>query len=76
MRRQVDTDGDGFGDVCDADFDNDNVVAGSDFSILLGVFGTADALSDIDCDGVVAGSDFSALLALFGAAPGPGATAE
>jgi len=73
---QIDTDADGFGDICDADFDNDDVVAGSDFGILLGTFGTADALTDLDCDGVVAGSDFGLLLSAFGSAPGPGATAE
>ena len=73
---QIDTDADGFGDACDTDFDNDNVVAGSDFGILIAAFGTADALTDVDCDGVVAGSDFGALLAAFGSTPGPGATAE
>ena len=73
---QIDTDSDGFGDICDADFDNDNVVAGSDFGILITAFGTSDALTDLDCDGVVAGSDFGLLLGAFGTAPGPGATAE
>lgn len=73
---QVDTDLDGFGDTCDADFDQDNVVAGSDFGILIGAFGGTDPLVDMDCDGVVAGSDFGILLGKFGSAPGPGATAE
>jgi hypothetical protein len=73
---QIDSDGDGFGDACDADLDNDNVVAGSDFGILVGVFGTGDAVADLDCDGVVAGSDFGILVGVFGSAPGPGATAE
>jgi hypothetical protein len=66
-------DSDAFGDACDADFDQDNVVAGSDFGILLAAFGTAGAGEDLDCDGVVAGSDFGILLGDFGSAPGPGA---
>lgn len=72
---QVDTDSDGFGNTCDADFDQDGVVAGTDFTALLVTFGTADALTDLDCDGVVAGTDFTRLLVLFGTAPGPGVTA-
>ncbi len=72
---QVDADGDGFGNTCDGDFNNDNVVTGADFSILLAVFGTTDPVSDLNCDGVVTGGDFSAFLSLFGGAPGPGATA-
>ena len=63
---QEDADGDGFGNSCDADFDQDNIAAGSDFAILLSVFGTADAVVDMDCDGIVAGSDFAILLRLFG----------
>ncbi len=69
---QEDTDGDGHGDACDADFDNDNITAGSDFSILIALFGTADAEADLDCDGIVAGSDFAILLGDFGTAPGTG----
>ncbi len=67
---QENADGDAFGDACDADLDNDNIVAGSDFGLLLGVFGTADPEADFDCDGVVAGSDFGFLLGRFGAPPG------
>ncbi len=71
---QEDADGDGFGDASDADFDNDNIVAGSDFGRLLGSFGTADPVLDFDCDGVVGGGTFGFLLINFGKAPGPGAT--
>jgi hypothetical protein len=71
---QENADGDTQGDACDADFDNDNIVAGSDFAILLGVFGTANAEADMDCDGVVAGSDFANLLSRFGLPPGPPVT--
>jgi hypothetical protein len=73
---QIDSDLDGFGDACDADLDNDGVVAGSDFAALVQVFGDADAVADLDCDGVVAGSDFAILVGSFGDPPGPGATAE
>ena len=68
---QLDADQDGYGNICDADFDQSGVVAGSDYSILLGAFGTADPVVDLNGDGVVGGSDFSALLGMFGTAPGP-----
>ena len=71
---QENADGDRNGDACDADFDNDNIVAGPDYAYLLSVFGTADAEADMDCDGVVAGSDFANLLSRFGLPPGPPVT--
>ena len=68
-----DADGDGFGDACDADYDNDNIVAGSDWALLVNALGTADPVYDSDCDGLVGGSDFAFVLMQFGNAPGPGA---
>lgn len=60
---QFDADQDGFGNACDADYDNDGVVTESDFAILTSAFGLVAgeddfvAAADHDGDGVIAGSD-------------------
>ncbi len=62
---QRDTDRDGFGNACDADYDNDGAVGESDHTILRNGFGTTSeeaeflAVGDHDGDGVVAGSDLA-----------------
>jgi hypothetical protein len=68
---QADTDGDGFGNNCDADYDQGGVVLGGDFSALLGGFGSANANLDLTGDGLILGDDFSYLLVSFGQVPGP-----
>jgi len=68
---QRDTNGDGFGNICDADLDQDNLVGFSDFSLFRAVFGTADPDADLDGDGLVGFSDFSIFRAAFGGVPGP-----
>lgn len=81
---QTDTDLDGFGDLCDADFDQDGVVTGADFGTLINCFQigslpttlgpAADPTceeSDMDDDGLVAMSDFNRLVAQFNQVPGP-----
>lgn len=73
---QRDTDVDGFGNMCDADFDNNNSVNLSDFSVFRSVFGQPMPLSpeaenaDFNGDGVVNLTDFSRFRALFGLPPG------
>ena len=58
---QVDTDGDGFGDSCDGDFNNDAVVNATDTSsfvkALSGV--TPYAGADMNCDSVINATDVS-----------------
>jgi hypothetical protein len=58
---------DGFGNLCDGDFNNDGVVAGTDFGVFAFVFGIdcgatvgapSDCRADVNGDGVVAGTDF------------------
>lgn len=72
---QPDSDLDGYGNRCDADFDNDNTVAGSDFIVFKQDFNTNaptyNEQVDLDCDGSVAGSDFIIFKQVFNAAPGP-----
>lgn len=72
---QIDTDGDGFGNACDADFNNNGVVDSPDFNAMIVAFNSASALHDLDGNGVVDSPDFNFLLQHFNLAPGPGATA-
>jgi hypothetical protein len=73
---QRDTDSDGFGNICDADLDNDGLVGFSDFGLFRSVFGQAGASSgaadnaDLDGDGLVGFSDFGLFRSMFGLAPG------
>jgi len=74
---QTDTDQDGFGNACDADLDNDGVVGGSDFEIVVASFGSADGdanfvpAADHDGDGVIAGSDYGFQTSRSGLPVGP-----
>lgn len=74
---QRDTDGDGFGNVCDADFDNDGVVGGNDFNLLRAGIGSVqgeaayDANCDIDGDGAIGKRDVRLIKQQLGGPPGP-----
>lgn len=74
---QRDTNGDGFGNICDADLDNSGTVNLSDFSSFRSAFGGAVPLTqaqedaDFNGDDNVNLSDFSIFRSLFGKAPGP-----
>jgi hypothetical protein len=72
---QGDSDLDGYGNACDADFDNSNLVAGNDFIQFQNNFNTSaptyDEQIDLDCSGLVAGNDFIAFQNLFNQPPGP-----
>jgi hypothetical protein len=67
-----DVDIDGYGNICDADLNNDFVVGGPDFGIFGMAFGMAGAnIADLNCDLVVGGPDFGVFGMAFGMAPGP-----
>ncbi len=74
---QADFDLDGFGDACDADYDQTGVVGASDFSLLRGKLGQRagdpgfDPRFDSDGDGVVGSSDLSLLRSQMAGPPGP-----
>lgn len=75
-----DTDGDGYGNVCDPDFDQNNAVNSQDFTnYFVPAFkgGTVSFGQDLDCNGTVSAGDFISYFvpkfkgALGGAVPGP-----
>jgi len=68
---QLDTDGDGFGNYCDADFNNDGTVNFVDLAELKAAFGTAEANVDMDGNGFVNFGDLAIFKAGFGKPPGP-----
>jgi hypothetical protein len=70
---QSDTDGDGYGNACDADLNNDCIVRYGDIGLFqaeYGKTGTSDA--DFNDDGVVDGADVELFRAMWGRKPGPG----
>ena len=69
--RQEDFDGDGYGNACDADFDNNGIVNALDLARFKAAFGTADQRFDLDGNGFVNALDLAKFKALFGKPPGP-----
>lgn len=74
---QVDTDQDGYGNACDADYDNDGTVTQLDFGTLGNTFGKTvgnpgyNAAVDCDGDNTITQLDFGCLGTAFGGPPGP-----
>jgi len=73
---QLDGDGDGFGNFCDADLDQSGVVDAADYTIWRDGFGLAEgdpgfpSAGDLDGNGSIDLGDFALLRAMQGAAPG------
>ena len=75
---QQDTDADNFGNACDADLNNDNIVNSLDiglFSAFLFNTGT-DVEADLNSDEIVDFADIAIFKSLFFQPPGPSGTAE
>lgn len=70
---QRDTNGDGFGNVCDADLNDDGMVNVVDLGLLRSAFFTTGPDADFNGDGVVNVVDLGMMRAAFFSAPGPGA---
>jgi len=68
---QRDTDGDGYGNYCDADLNGDGVTDFLDLGILKSRFFTADPDADLDGDGSVDFLDLGRLKEMFLSPPGP-----
>jgi len=68
---QADTNGDDFGNACDADLNDDGIVNFADLALMKRVFFKADADADLNGDGVVNFADLAILKAAFFKPPGP-----
>jgi subtilisin family serine protease len=68
---QRDTNGDGYGNLCDPDFDGSGRVSFGDLSYLKSVWGSDDPDADLDGSGRVSFGDLSRMKAMWGQAPGP-----
>ncbi len=71
--QQRDTDGDGFGNLCDPDLNNDLIVNFIDISLFAGLFLSTDADADFNGDGAVNFLDYVIMTSFFLSPPGPGA---
>jgi hypothetical protein len=72
---QRDTDGDGFGNLCDADLNNDCIVNYADLDEMKVLFFGADPSADLTGDGRVDFADLGVMKSLFFQPPGPSGTA-
>ena len=68
---QRDTNGDGFGNVCDADLNNDCSINFGDLALFKSVFASTDPDADMNGDGSVNFGDLAILKATFLGQPGP-----
>ena len=74
---QLDSDGDGYGNACDADLNNDGLVNALDLGLFRTVFGKAKgdpdlkAAADLNGDGRVNALDLGLFRLMFGKPPGP-----
>lgn len=70
---QRDTDGDGYGNICDGDLDNSGgIVNFADLAAFKAMFGTTNANGDLNgSGGIVNFADLAGFKALFGKPPGP-----
>ncbi len=72
---QIDSNGDGYGNACDADLNGDGIVNFGDLAILKSVFFQTNADSDLNGDSIVNFADLARLKAQFFRPPGPSAKA-
>jgi hypothetical protein len=72
---QNDSDGDGYGNMCDADMDNSGFVNFADLAAVRAAFGTSDLDADFDGSGFVTFGDVARFKLLFGQPPGPSGVA-
>lgn len=68
---QRDTDGDGHGNACDGDFNQDCIVNPVDLGRFRSAFFSASPLHDLDGNGVVNPVDLGIFRSLFFSVPGP-----
>ncbi len=67
---QRDSNNDGYGNLCDADLDNNGFVSFADLALFKSAFGSSNADADFDGSGFVNFADLAIFKSLFGKAPG------
>jgi len=72
---QLDSDDDNYGNVCDADLNNDGGTNIRDITLFKAAYSTGDLLIDLNGDGRINIRDISVFKSLFFTAPGPSGTA-
>ena len=68
---QLDTDADGYGNICDPDFDNNLIVNAADLAFFKTKFFSADPDADLNGNGIVNAADLAILKTMFFKPPGP-----
>jgi hypothetical protein len=68
---QCDGDGDGYGNHCDADFNNDLIVNNYDIGPFRAGLGTTNPVTDLNCDGITNNYDIGPFRSMLGLPPGP-----
>ncbi len=68
---QRDTDNDGYGNICDGDFNNDSIVNASDLAYFRSRYITTDPDANLNGNGIVDAGDLSIFRSLYMKPPGP-----
>ena len=68
---QFDADGDGYGNICDADLNNSGLVTQTDYTILRNRLSTTDPVADLNHSGRVTITDYTLLRKRLNTQPGP-----
>ena len=68
---QLDSDGDGYGNSCDPDFDNNKSIDFADLAYLKSLFFSSDPEADLNGNGTVDFADLAILKSMFFGPPGP-----
>ncbi len=68
---QFDADGDGYGNICDADLNNTGLVTFADYAIFRNALGTTHPVADLNHSGQVTAADYAIVRNTLSTAPGP-----